>query len=105
MALDGRMFVLPHQASTDLCRGKHLGRLIQTLAPIFVARSQATSRFLEASDLSLFAAKVANHARQSSLVQRHNLYPGAARLPLSGRNHGLGNPQGLVLAAVQYAGR
>ena len=66
-------------------------------------RTQHQQKAPSAPDLPLFAEKVANQARQPCLVQRHNLYPGAARLPLSGRNHGLGNPQGLVLAAVQYA--
>ena len=37
-------------------------------------------------------------------MRRHHLHPGAARLPLLGGDHGLGDPLRLGLAAVEHAG-
>ena len=48
--------------------------------------------------------KLRNHAAQSGLVQRHYLHPRQERLSVSGGNHGLGDPQGVILAALKYAG-
>ena len=39
------------------------------------------------------------------LVRRYHLYPGAARLPLPGGDHGLGKPVRPGLAAVEHTGR
>ena len=39
------------------------------------------------------------------LVRRHHLHPGAARLPLPGGDHGLGEPVRPGLAAVEHTGR
>ena len=50
------------------------------------------------------AEEAANHAAQSGLVQRHHLHPCQARVSVSGGNHGLGNAQGAILAALKYAG-
>ena len=48
--------------------------------------------------------KAVDHAAQPCLVQRHYLHSSEERFPLSGSNHGLGNTQSAVLAAVKYAG-
>ena len=58
-----------------------------------------------AQDLALLAEKAANHATQSCLVQRHYLHPRQERLSVSCSNHGLGDAQGVVLAAVKYVRR
>ena len=57
-----------------------------------------------AQDLALLAEKATNHAAQSCLVQRHYLHPRQERLSVFGGNHGLGDPQGVILAALKYAG-
>ena len=57
-----------------------------------------------APDLSVLAEKAAGHAHEPRLVQRYNIHPCAARVPLSGRDHGLGPAQGAVLAVVKHAG-
>ena len=46
-----------------------------------------------------------NHAAQSGLVQRHHLHPSQKRLSVSGGDHGLVEPQGPCVAAVQHHGR
>ena len=53
-------------------------------------------------DLAVFMRKV-NHAAQSRLVQRHYIHSSEERLPVSGGNNGLGDPQSIVLAAVKHA--
>ena len=57
-----------------------------------------------AQNLAPLAEKTANHAPQSCLVQRHYLHSSEERLLVSGDNHGLGNTQSAVLAAVKYVG-
>lgn len=57
-----------------------------------------------APNLSIPAEEARNHAAQPGLVQRHHLHPRQERLSVSGGNHGLGDPQGAVLAAFQYVG-
>ena len=57
-----------------------------------------------AQDLSISAASPGDRASQPGLVCRHHLHPDAARLPLSDQHHGLGEPQGPGLAAVEHDG-
>src|SRR5690606_22283211 len=57
-----------------------------------------------AQDLSISAASPGDRTSEPSLVRRHHLHPDAARLPLSGRDHGLGEPQGPGLAPVEHDG-
>jgi putative transposase len=57
-----------------------------------------------AQDLALLAEDAANHAAQSCLVQRHYLRPRQERFSVSCSNHGLGDAQSVVLAALRYAG-
>ena len=38
-------------------------------------------------------------------VRRHHLHPDAPRLPVPGGHHGLGEPQGALLAIVEHHGR
>ena len=46
-----------------------------------------------------------DRAAEPCLVRRYHLHPGAARLPLPGGDHGLGEPVRPGLAAVEHAGR
>lgn len=57
-----------------------------------------------APDLPVPAARSGDHAVGSRLVRRHHLPADAARLPLSGRHHGLGVAQGACLAVVEHDG-
>ena len=56
-----------------------------------------------AQDLSLPAARSGDHAAEPRLVCGRDLHSAAARLSLPGRDHGLVEPQGAVLALVEHA--
>ncbi len=58
-----------------------------------------------APGLSISAAGSGDRAAEPCVVRRHHLHPGAARLPLPGGDHGLGEPLRPGLAAVEHAGR
>ena len=58
-----------------------------------------------APGLPISAAGSGDRAVESRLVRRYHLHPGAARLPLPGGDHGLGEPVRPGLAAVEHAGR
>ena len=51
------------------------------------------------------ATEAANCATEPRLVQRHHLHSGAARVLVSGGNHGLGDAQSAGVAALEHAGR
>lgn len=57
-----------------------------------------------APQVSVSAQGPGDHTPQPRLVCRYNLNPDAARLSLSGRDHGLGHAQGSVLAVVEHDG-
>ena len=57
-----------------------------------------------APDLSLSSQGAGDRPAQSGLVCRHHLHPGAARLSVPGRDHGLGDTPCPVLAAVEHHG-
>lgn len=42
---------------------------------------------------------------EPNLVRRHHVYPDAARFPVSGGSHGLGEAEGPVLACIEHAAR
>lgn len=54
--------------------------------------------------LSVPAAQGGDRAAQSRLVCRRDIHPHAARVPLPRGNHGLSEPQGARLAAVEHDG-
>src|SRR5215217_6164071 len=56
-------------------------------------------------DLSLPARRDRDRAGQSSLVRGRHLHPDGSGLPLPGGDHGLGEPCGAGVAAVEYARR
>ena len=56
-----------------------------------------------APDLSLPAARSADHAAEPRVVHGCYLHPPAAGLSVPGRRDGLGEPHGAVLAPVQHA--
>gem|GEM_PF-570640 len=58
-----------------------------------------------ASDLPVSAAASGNRSAEPGVVRRHHLHPDAARLPVPGGDHGLGDPQGAGLASVEHHGR
>ena len=58
-----------------------------------------------APHLYILAKEARDHPTQSGLVQRDYLHPRQERLSVSGGDHGLGDTQGTVLAAVEHAGR
>ncbi len=58
-----------------------------------------------ASDLSVSATRAANCKAQSSMGNRHHLYPHAARVCVFGGDYGLVQPLRSVLGAVDHAGR
>ena len=67
------------------------------------AQNQPTAS--AAPGLSVFTAGHGRRPAEPGLVCRYHLHPGEARLPVSGRDHGLGHAQGAELAAQQYDAR
>ena len=57
-----------------------------------------------AQDMALSAERCRDRPFEPGMVCRYHLHPDAARLPLSCGNHGLVQPQGDCLAAVQQHG-
>ena len=49
--------------------------------------------------MALFAQECSDQPAKPGLVRRHHIYPRQKRLSVSGGHHGLGDPQGAVLAA------
>src|SRR5215475_8481859 len=45
------------------------------------------------------------HAAEPGVVRGHHLHPARPRLPVSGGDHGLGDPGGAGVAAVEHYGR
>ena len=58
-----------------------------------------------ASDLSVLAPGCAGRSAEPCVVCRYQLCPDATRLPVSGGDHGLGDPHGALLALVEYVGQ
>ena len=56
-----------------------------------------------AQDLPVPTSRSGDHAAESGVVLGRDVHSADARLSLSGRGHGLGKPEGLVLAAVKHA--
>ena len=95
-----------HLRRNGWCVGRHRVRRLMTkmgLAPIY-QRSEDQRAAPAAQDLSVSAAASDDRSAEPSLVRRRDLHPDAARLPLPRRDHGLGEPQGPGLAAVEHDG-
>ena len=59
-----------------------------------------------APDLSISASEIDNWSTQPSVVRGYHVHSHAARVSVSGGNHGLVQPQSIILAVVQqYGGR
>src|SRR5271170_2958420 len=57
-----------------------------------------------ASDMAIPASPPDHRPAEPGLVRRRDLHPDAPRLPVPGRHHGLVQPQGSGVAAVEYDG-
>ena len=57
-----------------------------------------------AQDLPVSAACCGDRSTGSGLGGGHDLHPDRARLPVSGGDHGLGEPGGAGVATIEYAG-
>ena len=83
---------------------KRVRRLMRRLGP---AGGRPTAQDISAApgapDLPVPAARSGDHAAESGVVLGRDVHFADARLSLSGRGHGLGKPEGLVLAAVEHA--
>ena len=82
--------------------GARLMRLMGLEAIYQAPRDQRAAP--RASDLSLSAAEPDARPPRSCVVRRHHLYPGAARVPVPGRDHGLGDAPCPGVAAVEHHG-
>ena len=84
-------------------RAARLMRLMGLQAIYRAPRTSAPAP--RAPGLPISAAGPGDRAGEPCLVRRYHLYPGAARLPLPGGDHGLGEPVRPGLAAVEHTGR
>ena len=94
-----------HLRRLGWCIGrKRVRRLMRKigLSPIYQAPKTSAPHLPATQDLSLPAAASEDRTTQPGLVRRRDLYPDEARLPLSRRHNGLGEPQGPRLAAVEH---
>ena len=100
----GARQMVRHLRREGVCIGRRwAARLMRLLGlQAGAADQRSTSR---APGLALSAEGLADRAGEPCLVRRHHLHPGAARLPLPGGDHGLGEPPRPGLAAVEHAGR
>ena len=57
-----------------------------------------------ASDMAISASPSDHRSAEPDLVRRRDLHPDASRLPVPGRDHGLVQPQGSGVAAVEHDG-
>ena len=64
-----------------------------------------TTKSARGHNYSLSAARSDDRASEPGLVRRHHLYPDRPRLPLSRGDHGLGEPCGAGVAAVEHHGQ
>lgn len=53
-------------------------------------------------DLPVSAVASGDQSAEPYVVRRHHLLPDSARLPVLGGNHGLSDPQGAGVAAIEY---
>ena len=84
---------------------RRAARLMSLMGLQAIYRAPRTSApHPRAPDLPLSAAGSGNRAGEPCLVRRHHLHPGAARLPLPGGDHGLGEPVRPGLASVEHTG-
>ena len=88
----------------DTVSRKRVRRLMRLLGGARdLPAAQDVSAAPGAPDLSLPAARSADHAAEPRVVHGCHLHPLAAGLSVPGRRDGLGEPQGAVLASVQHA--
>jgi hypothetical protein len=88
-----------------LVNEKRIRRLMRLMGLMPIYQKPNTSRPAKgAQDLSLSAERVARGSAEPGLVLGHHLPAHAARVPLSGRHHGLAHPQGSGLAHLEHAG-
>ena len=83
---------------------KRVRRLMRRLGlQAIFQRPRTSERAPGAPDLPVPASRPGDRAAESRVVLGRDVHPADARLSLSGRGHGLGEPEGLGLAAVEYA--
>ena len=95
-----------HLRRNGWCVGRH--RVRRLMSRVGSRRSTSGLRpasRIPAQDLSVPAASPDDRSAELRVVRRHHLYPDAPRLPLSGGDHGLGEPQGPGLAVIEHDGR
>ena len=95
-----------HLRRNGWCVGRH--RVRRLMSRVGSRRSTSGLRpasRIPAQDLSVPAASPDDRSAELRVVRRHHLYPDAPRLPLSGGDYGLGEPQGPGLAVIEHDGR
>ena len=95
-----------HLRRNGWCVGRHRVRRLMTkmgLAPIY--QHPKTSEPHPRHKIHPYLLRhLTIEAAEPSVVCRCDLHPDAAGLPLPGRDHGLGQPQGAGLATVEHDG-
>ena len=83
---------------------RHVRTLMRTMGVEALYRKKNTSRRHPGHEVfSVSAWRSNDHRGQSSLGARYHVHPDGPRLRLFRRRHGLGDPENLVLAALDDA--
>ena len=95
-----------HLAREGVSVGRHPGAPADALAGLGGDLPQAAHqrRAPRAPRVPVSAQRTDDRAAESGVVCGHHLHPGAGRLSVLGGDHGLGQPTGAGVAAVQHAG-
>jgi len=87
----------------DIYIGRHRVRRLMRLMGL-QAIYQAPRSTPGTQDLSVFTEEHGDQPPQSGLVCRHHLHSCSTRVPVPGRNHGLGHPSCSGVAVVEHHG-
>ena len=95
-----------HLRRNGWCVGRHRVRRLMLQdgfgADLPAAKDQRTAS--AAPDMAISASPSDHRSAEPGLVRRRDLYPDAQRLPVSRRDHGLVQPKGSGVEAVEHDG-
>ena len=84
---------------------KRVQRLMRKMGIAALGPKPRTTKSAGAQDIPVSFARPDHRPSEPGVVRRHHLYPDRPRLALSGGDHGLGEPCGAGMAAVEHHGQ